>query len=149
MPTAAAASAPIAPLPTKSMAPALSTSQKQPLSALTTQDPYLTPHLPALQYRNDCYAKLQKQIGDLAKFSLGYKEFGFQILPQDKSIHYKEWAPNAKEAALVGEFSTVRFSFSSSSSFSLFYSLARLRSSPGNPRDWIGIYLPLSLLLSS
>jgi 1,4-alpha-glucan branching enzyme len=41
--------------------------------------------------------------GGIDKFSQGYKKFGF-IVAKDE-LTYTEWAPNAKEAYLIGEFS--------------------------------------------
>lgn len=42
--------------------------------------------------------------GGFDKFSKGYESFGLHAQP-DKSIKYKEWAPNAVEASLIGDFS--------------------------------------------
>lgn len=42
--------------------------------------------------------------GGFDKFSKGYNDFGLH-LQKDNSIKYKEWAPNAVEASLVGDFS--------------------------------------------
>lgn len=48
---------------------------------------------------------------DMIKTTLGYEEFtkgyeyyGFNIL-EDNSVMYREWAPNAVTASLVGDFS--------------------------------------------
>lgn len=40
-------------------------------------------------------------------FSRGYETYGFQIL-KNGDISYREWAPNAETAALVGDFSEQR-----------------------------------------
>lgn len=37
-------------------------------------------------------------------FTEGYKYFGFNVTP-DGTITYREWAPNAETASLVGDFS--------------------------------------------
>lgn len=38
------------------------------------------------------------------EFTKGYKYYGFNIL-EDNSVMYREWAPNAVTASLVGDFS--------------------------------------------
>ena len=70
-------------------------------------DPYLEPFRPALKHR---FAKAQtwlKHINDteggLEKFSRGYKRFGFTF-SGNGDIVYREWAPNAEQAFLIGEF---------------------------------------------
>lgn len=70
-------------------------------------DPWLEPFKDALKHR---FAKAQKWIktineteGGLEKFSRGYESFGFTF-PPDGSIVYREWAPNAEQAFLIGEF---------------------------------------------
>ncbi|ODA77479.1 hypothetical protein RJ55_07108 [Drechmeria coniospora] len=70
-------------------------------------DPWLAPFSDALKRR---YAKAQEWIkkideteGGVEKFSMGVDKFGFNI--DDKNnITYREWAPNATKASLVGEF---------------------------------------------
>ncbi|KAH0828397.1 1,4-alpha-glucan-branching enzyme [Fonsecaea pedrosoi] len=70
-------------------------------------DPWLEPFREDLKYR---FAKAQEWIkkinqteGGLEKFSRGYEKFGFTFEP-DGSIIYREWAPNAEQASLIGEF---------------------------------------------
>ncbi len=59
-------------------------------------------------FRNGVYSNWVKQInqteGGFDKFSKGYNTFGLH-LQKDNSISYKEWAPNAVEASLIGDFS--------------------------------------------
>lgn len=50
---------------------------------------------------------IEKYEGGLDKFSLGYKDMGFQV-KSDGTIVYKEWAPAAQTANLIGEFSQSR-----------------------------------------
>lgn len=38
------------------------------------------------------------------EFTKGYEYYGFNIL-EDNSVMYREWAPNAVTASLVGDFS--------------------------------------------
>ncbi|CAJ0769802.1 900_t:CDS:2, partial [Entrophospora sp. SA101] len=39
----------------------------------------------------------------MENFTRGYEKFGFNVLPNN-TIVYREWAPSAKTASLVGEF---------------------------------------------
>ncbi|RMD43155.1 hypothetical protein DV735_g1923, partial [Chaetothyriales sp. CBS 134920] len=70
-------------------------------------DPTLEPFKAPLRSR---YAKAQKWIkdineleGGLDKFSRGYERYGF-VVADNGDITYSEWAPNAQEASLVGDF---------------------------------------------
>lgn len=40
----------------------------------------------------------------MENFTRGYEKFGFNVLPNN-TIVYREWAPSAKTASLVGDFS--------------------------------------------
>ena len=44
--------------------------------------------------------------GGLEKFSRGFEQFGF-LVHDNGDITYREWAPNALRAYLVGDFSTI------------------------------------------
>ncbi|KAK3997102.1 alpha-glucan branching enzyme [Cladorrhinum sp. PSN332] len=70
-------------------------------------DPYLSPFKEALQRRfsraHDWIKKIDETEGGLEKFSKGADIYGIHQL-QDSSIRYREWAPNATNAALIGEF---------------------------------------------
>lgn len=46
---------------------------------------------------------IEKNEGGLEKFSRGYEKFGFNVL-QDNTIVYREWAPFALRAYLIGDF---------------------------------------------
>ncbi|KAK3672890.1 alpha-1,4-glucan branching enzyme [Recurvomyces mirabilis] len=70
-------------------------------------DPYLDPYKASLRSR---FSKAQQWIktindneGGLENFSRGYEKFGFLITP-DHTITYREWAPNAMRAYLIGDF---------------------------------------------
>ncbi|KAK3487028.1 alpha-glucan branching enzyme [Neurospora crassa] len=70
-------------------------------------DPWLEPFKDTLKSR---YSKAQSWIdtinkteGGLEKFSRGTEIFGFNV-DKDNTIKYREWAPNAKQASLIGEF---------------------------------------------
>ncbi|KAF9345753.1 hypothetical protein BGX26_002772 [Mortierella sp. AD094] len=69
-------------------------------------DPWLAPYKEALQERYASFKKWKDSIdqqGGYEKFTRGYERFGFQV--SDKGITYREWAPNAIEAYLFGDFS--------------------------------------------
>jgi 1,4-alpha-glucan branching enzyme len=70
-------------------------------------DPWLEPFSEALRRR---YSKTQDWIktindteGGLEKFSRGAEKFGFNV-DADSNIVYREWAPNATAAYLIGDF---------------------------------------------
>jgi len=71
-------------------------------------DPWLEPFKPFLRHRYANYKQwvedLEKHEGGLERFSRGYEKMGFQVLPNG-DITYREWAPNATSAQLVGDFS--------------------------------------------
>lgn len=76
-------------------------------SGVIQLDPWLEPYRDALKHR---FAKAQQWIktineteGGLDKFSRGYEKLGFTF-SEDGTIHYREWAPNAEQAFLIGEF---------------------------------------------
>ena len=46
--------------------------------------------------------------GGVAHFAEGYKSMGFQV-DAEQGVRYKEWAPNATEARLIGDFSESLF----------------------------------------
>lgn len=81
-----------------------------PLEAKTVVDvdPWLQANAGQIVHRHDLFRKwkdsLEEHEGGFAEFTQGYKKFGFIVKP-DNSVVYREWAPNAKEAVLIGEFS--------------------------------------------
>ncbi|KAL4912399.1 glycoside hydrolase superfamily [Aspergillus aurantiobrunneus] len=70
-------------------------------------DPWLEPFREAIQRRFNYVESwieiVDKAEGGLDKFSKGYEKFGFNV-SDSGDITYREWAPNAVEAALVGGF---------------------------------------------
>lgn len=73
-------------------------------------DPWLEPFKDALRSR---YSHAQKWIktideteGGLDKFSKGTEKFGF-VVHDNGDITYREWAPNALRAYLIGDFSKI------------------------------------------
>lgn len=69
-------------------------------------DPYLKPFKEDLSLRLFEFARTKKRLlgtdGSLVDFANGYKYFGFQ--QESKHWTFREWAPNAKRAWLVGDF---------------------------------------------
>lgn len=76
--------------------------------AVIKQDPWLENEVPAIVHRHDLFRKWKDTIVEHEKgydaFSRGYERFGLHMRG-DGSVSYTEWAPNAKEAYLVGDFS--------------------------------------------
>jgi len=76
-------------------------------TGIIDMDPYLEEFREPLKHR---FAKAQKWIkdidqyeGGLEKFSRGYEKLGFTF-SDNGDIMYREWAPNAEQAFLIGEF---------------------------------------------
>lgn len=73
------------------------------------RDPWLEPFLPAIAHRHGRFMQWKNTIdqyeGGYETFTKGYRRFGLNI-DANNVITYREWAPNAKEAVLIGEFST-------------------------------------------
>lgn len=73
-------------------------------------DPWLEPFKSALKERFSRAQSWIKSINDteggLEKFSRGYEKFGFMV-KDNGDILYREWAPNATQAYLIGEFSKI------------------------------------------
>lgn len=71
-------------------------------------DPWLENHADHIVFRHSLFRKWKDTIdnaeGGYDKFTKGYRKFGFNIA-EDGTMTYREWAPNAKEAVLIGEFS--------------------------------------------
>lgn len=78
------------------------------VSGVVQLDPWLSPFKDALRSR---YSHAQKWIktideteGGLDKFSKGWEKYGFTV-HENGDITYREWAPNATQANLIGDFS--------------------------------------------
>ena len=71
-------------------------------------DPWLKDQVPAILHRHELFRKWKETIfateGGYGPFMDGYHKMGVNIQP-DNSVIYREWAPNAKEAVFIGEFS--------------------------------------------
>ena len=72
-------------------------------------DPWLKDVVPAIEARYSVFQQWKDTIGRTENgydnFSKGYLKFGLNV-GKDGTIVYREWAPNATEASLIGEFST-------------------------------------------
>ncbi|KAI1495847.1 glycoside hydrolase superfamily [Biscogniauxia marginata] len=70
-------------------------------------DPWLEPFAGALKRRyaraQDWLKKIDETEGGIEKFSRGTELFGLNV-DKDNNILYREWAPNATEAFLIGDF---------------------------------------------
>ncbi|OCK95538.1 glycoside hydrolase family 13 protein [Cenococcum geophilum 1.58] len=76
-------------------------------TGITQLDPWLSPFKDALRSR---YSKAQQWIktiseteGGMEKFSRGFEKFGFNV-KENGDVVYREWAPNALRAYLIGDF---------------------------------------------
>ncbi|KAK5676931.1 alpha-1,4-glucan branching enzyme [Elasticomyces elasticus] len=76
-------------------------------TGIVSLDPYLEPYKPALRTRfskaDSWITTINETEGGLEKFSRGYELYGFLVAP-DHTITYREWAPNALRAFLIGDF---------------------------------------------
>ncbi|KAF9481827.1 glycoside hydrolase family 13 protein [Pholiota conissans] len=70
-------------------------------------DGYLEPNVPAIIHRYNAFRKWKETIeqheGGYDNFTKGYLKFGLNVGPNN-AVTYREWAPNAKEAYLIGDF---------------------------------------------
>lgn len=89
-------------------------------------DGYLRPFGETLRSRYEYFdsllSKIEKETpGGLEEFSRGYERMGFVI--DANGITYREWAPGAQSAFLIGD-----FSIKSSITYVLYYLFRRLES---------------------
>ena len=71
-------------------------------------DGYLEPNVPAIVHRHDVFRKwkdtIEQHEGGYENFTKGYDKYGLNVA-SNGDVVYREWAPNAKEAYLIGDFS--------------------------------------------
>ncbi|KAI8096943.1 1,4-alpha-glucan-branching enzyme GBE1 [Halteromyces radiatus] len=76
-------------------------------TGLIVVDPWLEPFKDDLRNRYAFFEKwktiIENSPGGFENFTKGYEYYGFNV-DQDGTITYREWAPNAITASLVGEF---------------------------------------------
>ncbi|KAG6880645.1 hypothetical protein C0992_003176, partial [Termitomyces sp. T32_za158] len=74
---------------------------------ITELDSYLEPDVPNIVNRYNVFRKWKDTIevheGGYDKFTKGYEKFGFNVSKSGEVV-YREWAPNAVEANLIGDF---------------------------------------------
>jgi hypothetical protein len=77
--------------------------------AVLNLDSWLEPFLPAIAHRRQSFIKWKTAIrdheGGYDSFTKGFLNFGLNV-KEDASVVYREWAPNATEAVLIGDFSS-------------------------------------------
>lgn len=70
-------------------------------------DPWLSPFQDVLKRRvsrtKDWIKKIDETEGGLTNFTKGIEKFGLNV-DKDNSVVYREWAPNAQQAFLIGDF---------------------------------------------
>ncbi|CAG8482615.1 12846_t:CDS:10 [Dentiscutata heterogama] len=70
-------------------------------------DPWLEPFAPVLKRRHASFKKWAQNInqneGGFEQFTRGYEHFGLNV-QSNGDIVYREWAPNATKASLIGDF---------------------------------------------
>lgn len=85
-----------------------STTPQDNLPNAVKIDPWLMPFADAISRRKaiseDWLKRLEHDEGGIVKFAEGYKKFGFQIDEKTGDVVYREWAPNAIAASLIGDF---------------------------------------------
>jgi len=91
-----------------SSTPTTATSSAQDGTGVVKIDPWLEPWSEALRRRYSAFTAwvdtINKSEGGLATFAHGYTKLGFQVAANG-DITYREWAPNAVTAHLMGDFS--------------------------------------------
>lgn len=77
--------------------------------AIVEIDGYLEPDVPNIVKRYDLFRQWKDTIdeheGGYDNFTKGYLKFGLNV-GSNGEVVYREWAPNAREANLIGDFST-------------------------------------------
>ena len=71
-------------------------------------DPWLEPFIAPIGHRHEHFRRWKDIIaeheGGYESFTRGYEKLGFNV-KSDNSVVYREWAPGAREATLIGDFS--------------------------------------------
>ena len=81
---------------------------KRPIMALVKSDNWLQPTAEDVTNRYERYkwrlSEIENKHGSLLKFADGHKYYGINYSSKDKGWFYREWAPNAYELYLTGDF---------------------------------------------
>jgi 1,4-alpha-glucan branching enzyme len=82
------------------------TESQTPVDPLIKLDPWLSPFKHSLLTRYNLFSKwindFKNNENGIENFAKGYEHMGFNVTP--KGIYYREWAPNAVRAHLIGDF---------------------------------------------
>jgi len=75
---------------------------------LVADDPWLNPYVDEINDRiyrfNQLLTTIKNQHKSLRQFAEGYKHFGLHYSKKEKGWFYREWAPEAYNVSLIGEF---------------------------------------------
>ena len=81
---------------------------KTPTLALVREDPWLAPHADYLQERLDFFHRhlhfIDRRYGSLAHFAGAHRYYGFHYDGKKQGWWFREYAPAAREVALIGDF---------------------------------------------
>jgi 1,4-alpha-glucan branching enzyme len=76
--------------------------------AIIQEDPWLTPYEQDVHQRLDRYQQARNEIeaaaGSLLNFATGHQYYGIHFDAVNKGWTYREWAPNAQQLFLIGDF---------------------------------------------
>jgi 1,4-alpha-glucan branching enzyme len=85
-----------------------------PTLLLVRDNPWLEPFRGHIRWWHCDFLAAKKRIEEIAGFinacTLAYQEFGLHHVTELHGITYKEWAPNAQQFFLVGDFNGWNFS---------------------------------------
>ncbi len=81
---------------------------KEKLPAIVKEDPWLAPYTHDVYERYDRYKRARTEIeeaeGSLLNFAKGHDYYGINFDTEKKGWTYREWAPNAHQLFLTGDF---------------------------------------------
>ncbi|NJN25637.1 MAG: 1,4-alpha-glucan-branching enzyme [Cyclobacteriaceae bacterium] len=81
---------------------------KKHIPKIVQDDPWLTPYQDEIANRISRFNSIKKSITEQSKslksFAYAYKTLGINFNKKDNGWYYREWAPEAKSLALIGDF---------------------------------------------